>query len=77
MKRVHYLLGYKVINKYKEVRFTGELIVMEADSHYYLSCCLMPWDRRGSLYVLWLAAWADEVAYAGQYLERRGCDAAC
>ena len=30
----------------------------EAYSHYYLSCWLMFWDRRGSLPVLWLAAWA-------------------
>ena len=36
-----------MINKYKEARFREELIVMETDSHYYPSCCLKPWDRRG------------------------------
>jgi len=38
--------------------FRGELIVMEADSHYYPYCCLKQWDRRGSLHVIWLASWA-------------------
>ena len=51
-----------IITKYYRTasvsRFRGELIVMEADSHYYPSCCLMPWNRRGSLNVSWLAALA-------------------
>ena len=28
-------------------RFRGERSLIEADSHYYPSCCLIPWDRRG------------------------------
>ena len=45
--------------------------LIAVDSHYYPSCWLMPWNRRGSLPLL-PCCLGEEADYAGQRWERRG-----
>ena len=45
--------------KYKEARFRGELVLMEADRHYSLSCCGL-WlyaDHQSLIAIIWRDKW--------------------